>query len=167
VHNCFYFSTTWHTLNAAPRKVDISFQQDAAVPVHASCRNKQLVPYYARLHFRRAPVFRHSSKNERVQLRALAHRDATSGRVALDRRQGTVSGFGDASLNASCRIPTRNKQLCGMWLLASNNFSSGGNLYSYPKFHRKTAPTQQGDQIKNYAVVNKVFRFPTEFPSQT
>jgi hypothetical protein len=49
-------------------------------------------------------------------------------------------------------------------MLATSDFSSGGNLHSHPMFHRKTAPMQPGNYASFSAVVKTVFRFPTEFP---
>jgi hypothetical protein len=128
------------------------------------------VCYFARLHFRRAPVFRHSSKNKQAQLRALVNRDVTSRAGLLstaDKEQYTLSGFGDASLNASSRTLTRNNHIRGMWLLALNYVSSGGNLHSFFIARQNRRNQAMKSKIKLSAVVNSVSRLHTEFPSQT
>jgi len=44
VQNVFYFATNWHTLNAAQRKVEISFQSDTSVPMAATCSWTLMMP---------------------------------------------------------------------------------------------------------------------------
>jgi hypothetical protein len=44
VQNVFYFATNWHTLNAAQRKVEISFHSDTSVPMAATCSWSLMMP---------------------------------------------------------------------------------------------------------------------------